>query len=67
MAAEFGADPGILADHIDEVFHLDEAERQKVLALVPRLARFLSEVANERTRLLGKLGAIAALAAATET
>jgi len=62
MSDEFGVGPDRILQHVDEVFSLDEADRQKVLALLPRLARFLSEVSNERKRLFGKLDAIAELA-----
>jgi hypothetical protein len=65
MSAEFGVDADLLADHLDDVFHLDPQAEQRVLALLPRLARFLSEVANERKQLLSKLDAIAALAGAS--
>jgi excisionase family DNA binding protein len=65
MSAEFGVDADLLADHLDDVFHLDPQSEQRVLALLPRLARFLSEVANERKQLLSKLDAIAALAGAS--
>lgn len=62
IAAEFDVEAGLLNEHIDEVFRLNGAAQQRVLALLPRLARFMSEVANERTQLLGKFDAIAALA-----
>jgi excisionase family DNA binding protein len=67
MSATFGVDTDVIVDHLDEVFHLDEAARQRALALLPRLARFLSEISNERNRLLGKLDAIAALAGDHQT
>ena len=65
MSAEFGVDADLIAEHLDDVFHLDPQTEQRVLALLPRLARFLSEVANERKQLLSKLDAIAALAGAS--
>jgi len=65
MSAEFDVDPTTLGDHLDQVFYLDDDGRQRVLTLLPRLARFLSEVTNERKQLLSKLDAIAALAGAT--
>jgi excisionase family DNA binding protein len=65
ISAEFGVDADLIADRIDEVFHLDAGQQQRVVALLPRLARFLSEVTNERKQLLSKLDAIAALAGAT--
>lgn len=65
ISSEFGVDADLIADHIDEVFHLDADAQQRALDLLPRLARFLSEVTNERRQLLSKLDAIAALAGAT--
>ena len=65
ISAEFGIDTDLVAEHIDEVFHLDADARQGVLDLLPRLARFLSEVTNERKQLLSKLDAIAELAGTT--
>lgn len=65
ISAEFGIDADLIADHIDEVFHLDVNAQQRVLDLLPRLAKFLSEVTNERKQLLSKLDAIAVLAGAT--
>lgn len=65
ISSDFGVDAHEVGAHVDEVFHLDTAARQRVLDLLPRLARFMSEVANERTQLLSKLDAIAMLAGAS--
>lgn len=65
ISAEFGVDADLITDHLDDVFHLDADQQLRVLALLPRLARFLSEVTNERQQLLGKLDAIATLAGTT--
>ncbi|MDH3261254.1 MAG: helix-turn-helix domain-containing protein [Acidimicrobiia bacterium] len=65
MSTEFGIDASLISGHVDEVFHLNLEAEQRVLALLPRLARFLSEVANERKQLFSKLDAIAALAGVT--
>jgi excisionase family DNA binding protein len=65
ISSDFGVDADDIRAHLDEVFHLDTDARQRVLDLLPRLARFLSEVANERTQLLSKLDAIAVLAGAS--
>jgi len=62
IASEFGVDADLVREHINDVFYLDEDGRERVLTLLPRLARFLSEVTNERKQLLSKLDAIAALA-----
>ena len=67
MAADFGVGAELIVKHLHEVFHLDNAGQQQVLAHLPRLARFLSEVANERQQLLSKLDAIAELAGASLT
>jgi excisionase family DNA binding protein len=67
ISSDFGVEADDILTHVDEVFHLDTAAQQRVLDLLPRLARFLSEVANERTQLLSKLDAIAALAGASSS
>ena len=67
IAAEFGVETGLIRDHLDDVYHLDDDGRERVLTLLPRLARFLSEVTNERKQLLSKLDAIAALAGTSST
>lgn len=65
ISANFRIDADLIVAHLGEVFHLDADEQQRVLALLPRLARFLSEISNERKQLLSKLDAIAALAGAS--
>lgn len=65
ISSEFGVDADLVREHIKDVFYLDDDGRERVLALLPRLARFLSEVTNERKQLLSKLDAIAALAGAS--
>ena len=67
IAAEFGVGVDLIHDHLHDVFDLDDDGRQRVLTLLPRLARFLSEVTNERKQLLSKLDAIAALAGASSS
>jgi excisionase family DNA binding protein len=67
IAAEFEVDADLVREHLEDVFHLDADGRERVLTLLPRLARFLSEVTNERKQLLSKLDAIAALAGASSS
>ena len=65
ISAQFDVAADLIVDHLAEVYHLDDDAQQRVLALLPRLARFLSEVTKERKQLLSKLDAIAALAGAS--
>jgi excisionase family DNA binding protein len=51
-----------IGDHTGEVHRLEAAEQDRVLRLLPRIAAFLSRLATERTQLVGRLEAIAALA-----
>ena len=67
ISTDFGVDADLVRDHLGNVFHLDDEGRQRVLTLLPRLARFLSEVTSERKQLLSKLDAIAALAGASSS
>ena len=61
MAAEFGVDPDMLASHLTEVFYLDEAEQDKALSFVQRIANIVAHIACERHDFMGKLDAIAQL------
>ena len=63
LAADLGVPPAVFAAHAAEVHHLDEGDRARVLRLLPRAAAFLSRLAGERSHLVGRLEAIAALAA----
>lgn len=62
-AAEFGLPPEALTPHLNEVFFLDRSQRTLVLSLVQRIANILAYTAAEQTTLIGKLEAIAELAA----
>jgi len=62
IAAELGVDLAVVRNHIDETHYVDEAHRQWVLALLPRLSDIVSRLATVRAELLAKLDAIAVLA-----
>jgi excisionase family DNA binding protein len=63
LAADLGVPPAVFAGHAAEVHQLDERDRARVLRLLPRAAAFLSRLTTERSHLVGRLEAIAALAA----
>ena len=54
MAAEFGVDPQLLLDHLDEVFYLDEVEQVTVLPFVQKIADIMAHIAAERSQLMSK-------------
>jgi excisionase family DNA binding protein len=63
LAADLGVPAAVFAGHAAEVHQLDERDRARVLRLLPRAAAFLSRLTTERSHLVGRLEAIAALAA----
>lgn len=62
MAAGFGADPGILHGHVDDVYRLDERERSAVLDALPGIGYMISEITTQHLALRQKLETIASLA-----
>jgi excisionase family DNA binding protein len=63
LAQGLGIPPGLFSEHASEVHYLDESEQARVLRLLPRSGALLSRLAAERHHLVGRLEAIAALAA----
>ncbi|MCI0577940.1 MAG: PocR ligand-binding domain-containing protein [Chloroflexi bacterium] len=61
LAAGLEVQPALLADYLNEVYHLDESRQTHVLLLVQRIANIISHILQERTSLLGRLEAIASL------
>ena len=60
-AAKFGIDPEVLTAHLSQVYHLDWAERTRILSFVQRIADVIAHIATERHALMGKLDTIAQL------
>lgn len=67
LADELGLPVAELTAHIDEVFHLDETEQERILAYLPRIGVLISHLVHERAELMTKFDAIATLAGATDT
>lgn len=61
IAAEFGVSPEALAPHLTEVYYLNEAERDKVLSFMQRIANIVAHIINERHIFMSKLETIASL------
>lgn len=61
MAKEFGVDSTLLTPHLDEVFYLNEDQRDQVLAYLQRIANIVAHIIFERKTLVGRLAAIADL------
>lgn len=62
LAAELGMNADDIAGHIDEVYHLDETQLDRVLYLLPAVGTLISHLAGERGQLVTRLEAIASLA-----
>jgi hypothetical protein len=57
----FGVAHDLVRSHIDEVFHLDDAEQARILELLPQFGVLLSQISSASSSLVGRLDAIASL------
>jgi excisionase family DNA binding protein len=57
----FGVDRDLVRSHIDEVYHLDDVEKERILDLLPRFGVLLSRISAASSSLVGRLDAIASL------
>jgi excisionase family DNA binding protein len=62
VAAELGVPAGLLEEHVEEVYHLEEDDRRRILDLLPRVGVLISQISSDRSRLQDRLESIAALA-----
>jgi excisionase family DNA binding protein len=62
IARTFGVPDDLVSDHIDQVYHLSQEERVRVLGVLPRVGVLISELATERERTTSAFDAIADLA-----
>lgn len=67
IATGLGVEAVLVADHIEEVFRLDEDELDRALSLLPRFAVVVSHMAASANQLVSRLDAIASLAGDVET
>lgn len=67
IATDLDVDPNLVAAHIDEVYHLDDAQQERLLQLLPQFSVVLSHMAQSASQLVGRLDAIASLANDTDT
>jgi excisionase family DNA binding protein len=61
ISADLGIAPETIEEHLDEVYHLDAAQQQEVLALLPKFSVVVSHMAGSARQLVGRLDAIASL------
>ena len=61
MAVELDVDPELLEPHLEQVYVLDHAGRERVLAHLKRIANIVAHIVNERKTLVERLEAIADL------
>jgi excisionase family DNA binding protein len=64
LATGLGVPTPVIEQHLPEVFHLDERERERVLRLLPRSAAFLSRLATQKNGPAGRNSPTAAPVAA---
>jgi excisionase family DNA binding protein len=62
IAADIDLPADTLAEHIDEIYHLDEAGRRRLLDLLPRFGVLISQISHDTARTRRRLDSIAALA-----
>ncbi|MGI9612295.1 MAG: PocR ligand-binding domain-containing protein [Acidimicrobiales bacterium] len=65
VARELNMSQAALADVIEQTWDVDPDRQQWILALLPRVADLISQLASARSQLLSKLDAIATLAGPT--
>ena len=61
IAAGFDVPPDFLMQYVNDVYHLDKAQKERVLATIPRVATLIAHIIDERKILVDKLEAIANL------
>lgn len=61
IATEFGVSSAALMPHLNEVYYLDESERDRVLSFMQRIANIVAHIINERHIFMSKLETIASL------
>ncbi len=62
IAGFLEVEPGLISEHADEVFHIDEKRQREMLPYVQRIADILSFIASERNGLIQRFDKIAELA-----
>lgn len=62
ISRETGLGPEAVAAHAAEVYELSDPDRERVLALLPRIADLISRLAAARSQLLSRFDEIASLA-----
>lgn len=62
IATTLDVDPRRVAEHIDEVYRVEEAHKGRILSVLPKVAGLISNLAEERVQHAGTLAAIAGLA-----
>lgn len=62
IAADLGMPVADLSAHIDEVYDVEDRQREWILGVLPRIGDLVSRLAQERGRLVSRLDAIATLA-----
>lgn len=61
LAAEFGVEPDLMAQHIDEAFELNDIQKKNLLETIQEVANIVAHIVKERQELVTRLDKIADL------
>lgn len=61
IAADFGVEPELMFQRLQDVYQLNERQKRQVLTFLPRIANIIAHIIDERKSLVGRLEAIASL------
>ena len=67
LASHLDVQQEVFGQHVNDVYRLDEAQRNQVLHTLPRIGTIIAYVAYERKQVIDRIGAIAGLAQLNET
>lgn len=61
LAAEFGVEPDLMTQHIDEAFELNDSQKKNLLGTIQEVANIVAHIVKERQELVTRLDKIADL------
>lgn len=61
IATSFDVSRELMAQHVTDVYYLDDVQRERVLAVLPRIATLIAHIVDGRRILVDMLDAIASL------
>jgi hypothetical protein len=61
LAAEFGVEPDLMEQHIDEAFEVNDTQKKNLLETIQEVANIVAHIVKERQELVTRLDKIADL------